>query len=67
MHYDAILEKLREVDPPTSLRKVQKLVIAAIQEQRAFLNQWQKSGHQEFLQSNRRVQSSKLRSAYCSK
>ncbi len=65
-NYAVILEELRELDPPRSLRQVQKLVAGAIEEQRAFLDEWKRSGKREFPRGNPRVQgsSSKLRRAY---
>ena len=64
--YEVILEALRELDPPRSLREVQKLVAGAIEEQRACLDEWKRSGKSGFPRRSPRVQSSssKLRRAY---
>lgn len=65
-NYGVILEELAELDPPRSLREVQKLVAAAIEEQRALLEAWKKVGKRTFPRGDSRVRSSssKLHRAY---
>ncbi len=65
--YDLILEELKALDPPSSsLNKLQDLVIEAIVEQRALLDEWKESERAQFPKNNPRVRkaSSQLRRAY---
>ncbi len=42
INYDKILNNLKSLDVPSSLVKVHRLVIEAIEHQRNFLEEWQK-------------------------
>jgi len=66
LDYPVILGGLAALQPPSSLREMHELVVAAVVEQQAVLADWKRSGKTTFPRHDSRVHqaSSKLRRAY---
>jgi len=66
-NYAQILDDLESLDIPSALKKVHRLVVEAIEQQRSFLEEWQKNPRKKrnFVTDPKvRGASQKLRSAY---